>query len=370
MRILDSVKTPIQDYLEVHLHVGTASVLANVAMLESIEMAGGQKQMVQLRLSEPLSVVPGERFVVRANLPMPGQIGLSTLGGGRIVGASNARLRRKKSWTLAALAARRDALDDAERWCALMLRESTEPVSETDLQRKCLLRLDETARVIERLRAAGLALRTPTGSFLHRDVVQETAARILAAVHAFHTANPQRAGLTREELLPLADGNAELFRLAADALVTAKQIEHIGTVFARGGWSARLSDHDQQLSDKITAAMKVAGWTSPALADLAMTVREPVERVEKMVRLLTERAVLVRLDERVFMHCEAVEAAQQVALRLFASRPSFSTMEFRDALAVSRKYAVPLLDHLDRIRFTVRSGHDRTPGVEARKRMK
>ena len=42
-------------------------------------------------------------------------------------------------------------------------------------------------------------------------------------------------------------------------------------------------------------------------------------------------------------------------------------MEFRDALAVSRKYAVPLLDYLDKIRFTVRSGHDRTPGVEAKK---
>ena len=44
-------------------------------------------------------------------------------------------------------------------------------------------------------------------------------------------------------------------------------------------------------------------------------------------------------------------------------------MDFRDALGVSRKYAVPLLDYLDKLRFTVRSGHDRSPGVEARKRM-
>ena len=45
-------------------------------------------------------------------------------------------------------------------------------------------------------------------------------------------------------------------------------------------------------------------------------------------------------------------------------------MEFRDALGVSRKYAVPLLDYLDRTRFTVRSGNERTPGVEARKLLK
>jgi selenocysteine-specific elongation factor len=88
------------------------------------------------------------------------------------------------------------------------------------------------------------------------------------------------------------------------------------------------------------------------------------------VNLLVERAVLVRLDERICIHRDALEAAKQVALRLFAQKRSVSTMEFRDALGVSRKYAVPLLDYLDRMRFTVRSGHDRTPGVEARKLMK
>ena len=55
LRILDSVKGKVEDFLEAHLHVGTASVLARVAMLEETEMAAGQKQMVQLRLAEPLA---------------------------------------------------------------------------------------------------------------------------------------------------------------------------------------------------------------------------------------------------------------------------------------------------------------------------
>ena len=63
LRILDSVKGKVEDFLEAHLHVGTASVLARVAMLEETEMAAGQKQMVQLRLAEPLPLVPGDRFV-------------------------------------------------------------------------------------------------------------------------------------------------------------------------------------------------------------------------------------------------------------------------------------------------------------------
>ncbi|HEX2971852.1 MAG TPA: SelB C-terminal domain-containing protein, partial [Tepidisphaeraceae bacterium] len=142
-----------------------------------------------------------------------------------------------------------------------------------------------------------------------------------------------------------------------------------GTVFAQKGWKPNLPDPEEQLCNQIAAAFLAAGWTSPAAAELAVALRQAPDRVEKKIRLLVERSVLVRLDERVFMHRQAVEAGKKVVLQLFARAPQFSTMDFRDALGVSRKYAVPLLDHLDRIRFTVRNGNMRTPGVEARKLM-
>jgi selenocysteine-specific elongation factor len=86
-----------------------------------------------------------------------------------------------------------------------------------------------------------------------------------------------------------------------------------------------------------------------------------------MARLLAERGRAVRLDDQIWMHHDAVEAGKQIALKLFTRTPAFSTMEFRDALGVSRKFAVPLADYLDKIRFTVRSGNNRTPGAEAKK---
>ena len=369
LRILDSVKGKVEDFIEAHLHVGTASVLARVAMLEETEMAAGQRQMVQLRLAEDLPLVPGDRFVVRANLPAQDQAGLTTIGGGRILGVSNIRLRRKKSWTLNSLAARRDALDDPARWCELMLRESGRPLPASDLQKLCRLRPEEMTALLEKLRASGRVVSLPGGAVTHSAVVEEAAAKMLAAVLAFHTANPQRAGISREELFASAGGDAGICALAEASLVSAKRLEFQGAVFARAGWSARITDRDQQLSQRISTAFQSAGWAGPAAADLAATLSEPLPRIEKMINLLVEKAVLVRLDQRLCIHRDALESARQVALRLFKQKPSFSTMEFRDALGVSRKHAVPLVDYLDKVRFTVRSGHDRTPGVEARKLM-
>ena len=369
LRILDAVKGKVEDFLEVHLHIGTASVLARVAMLEETQMAAGQKQMVQLRLAEPLPLVPGDRFVVRANLPAQEQSGLTTIGGGRILGVSNVRLRRKKPWTLQSLAARRDALDDPEHWCELMLREGL-PLSARQLEKKCLLRPEEMTAVLDKLRANGRVVPLSGGAFTHNAVIEEAAAKMLEAVQSFHAGNPQRAGLSRDELYQRVGGSEEVGDLAAASLVNAKRLERQGTVFARAGWSARITDGDQQLSDRVSEAFQSAGWAGPTAADLATALGEPPARIEKSVKLLVERAVLVRLDERLCIHREALEAAKQEALKLFAQKPRFSTMEFRDALGVSRKYAVPLLDYLDRTRFTVRSGNERTPGVEARKLLK
>ena len=370
LRVLESIKEPIKDYLEAHLHVGTASVLARVAMLATDEMAGGQRQMVQLRLAEPLVLAPGERFVLRANVTSAGQSGLTTIGGGRLLGVSNTRLRRHKQWTLDLLANRRDAIDEPVRWMELMLQESSAPVSMAELERKCLLRADEASALVEKLRGDGQLLQTPGGGFVHRGNVTQTAARIREAVQAFHAANPQRAGIARDELLASVGGNAEVFDLSTQSLVASKQLEFNGTVFAQAGWSARVSNRDEQTCDQVAAEFKKAGWSPATSAELATALHTTQPQIERAVRLLQERGILVRLDGQISLHRDAVEAAKQVALRLFAHAPSFTTMEFRDALAVSRKFAVPLLDHLDRIRFTVRSGHNRTAGVEARKLMK
>lgn len=368
LRLLDTLVAPIKDGTEVHLHVGTASVLARLAMLEGRQMAAGETQMIQLRPLEPLALVPGERFVLRANVSAEGHSELTTIGGGRVLGTSNVRLRRQKPWTLASLAARREALDDPARWAELMVRESAAPLSPDELQRRCLMRAEEAATLIGELRASGRVLQTPAG-FVHPAVVEELAVKVISAVQAFHTAQPQHAGLARDTLLATVGGNAEFFNLAIESLRKGGRLEFNGTVFAQPGWKPRISDPEQQLSEQVAAAFQKAGWAPPASEELATALRVPQDRIARLTRLLQERGVLVRLDDRVTMHRDAIEAGKQVALRLFTERPAFTTMDFRDALGVSRKFAVPLLDHLDRLRLTVRSGNNRTPGVEAKRRL-
>ena len=367
LRILDALPGKVEDYAEVQLHVGTGSVMARLAMLEGTEMTAGQRQMVQLRLAQPLSLAPGERFVVRANAADTVRGGLTTIGGGRILGISNTRMRRKRQWTIDALAARRDAMDDPLRWCELMVRESEVPSTAGELQQKCLLHAEDITALVELLSEDGKLLKTSGGAWLHRDTVDQTAAAVLAAIQAFHAANPQRAGLGRDALPAAVKAGSELLDLAIAALVAKGQAVRIGEVLAAAGWKPQVPDRDQQLGEQIEAQLRTSGWTPPSPEELAANFGETLPRISMILRLLTERGRIVKLDERVWMHRDAVDAGKEAALKLFRRAPAFTTMDFRDALGVSRKFAVPLLDYLDKLRFTVRSGNNRTAGVEARK---
>jgi len=367
LRILKSVPGKIEDYLAVQLHFGTASVPAHLAMLENTAMTGGERQFVQLRLDLPLPLVPGERFVVRANIAGAGLSGLTTIGGGQILGLTNTRLRRQKPWTLSLLAARRDAVNTPLQWCEQMIRESETPATVADLQKKCWNRSEEISAALVQLRVDNILVPALGGGWFHATKIVNISKKIIAAAAAFHTANPQRAGLSREELQAAVPCNPILLDATVQSLLDAKQLERNGALLAQAGWSARIPDRDQRLCDQIAAQFQQAGRTPPALPELAAATKEPLPRVLGMARLLAERGLLVRLDDNIWMHRDAVEAGKQTALKLFSRAPAFTTMEFRDAFGVSRKFAVPLVDYLDKIRFTVRSGNNRTPGVEAKK---
>jgi selenocysteine-specific elongation factor len=365
--LLKKQRATIKDGSEVQFHVGTASGQALVAPLESQRMTGGENQMVQMRLSEPLAVVPGERFVLRANVTIEGHSGLSTIGGGRILGTTNARLRRRRPHILERLQLRRDALDDSAQWAELMVRENAEPLAPAELQQRCLVRPEEWAALLEQLRDTNRVVPTPSGKFTHSIRVEEVAERIMSAVDAFHAAQPEQVGISEDRLAREVGGHPELFKIALGARIESGALEFNGAVYFRSEWRPRVSDPEHALSERAEAAFRQAGCAPPGIDALAAALSVPVERAVKLVRFLQDQGVVVRLDDRVIMHRDAVERGKQAVLELFRRAPSFTTMAFRDALGVSRKFAVPLLDHLDRVRFTTRHGHDRSPGAEAKR---
>lgn len=367
VRLLDFITTPLKDYLEAHLHVGTAETMAHVAVLDDRALQPARTHLVQLRLHEPLGVAPGDRFVLRTSIPGHADGRVTTIGGGRILGVGNIRLRRHREWTLDLLHARSEALASPAAWCAQILRESAEPLALAALARRALLTPAQVKTLIEPLCADGLAVPAGEQLFLHREVIADAARRIGAALGEFHAGNPQALGMDDEALIAQLALHPILFQLALARLCTQKVVERQGVVVKLQAHSVRLNTEEDRQLQRLESVFRQAALCPPAPADLPGALALPPAHLTRLLALLVAQGVLVKVSPELLMHRDAVAQARICALRLFMKSRQFTTMDFRDALGVSRKYAVPLLDYLDTLRVTVRSGNLRTPGVEAKK---
>ncbi|MBL7221420.1 MAG: selenocysteine-specific translation elongation factor [Phycisphaerae bacterium] len=364
LKLLPTGRKAMKDYSEVHLHVGTAEVMANVAMLQGGPISPGENRIVQFRMKSPLALAPGERFVVRA----PGPAGINTtLGGGRILDTSNQRLRRNRPWTLEKLSAIRDALDSPRRWIAIHLKQAGGAINAESLARLARMPAALVNDALESLTADGSARRMSGGKFVCSELIDQAAGEIAEALDRFHQENPTRAGITRADLAERIDAGAGVFEPAVEELLADGRVAQADAVLALPGTGTHLSDDDSDLCGRIEELLLKAALAPPLPGDIAAELGVSDAKLAEMTALLADRGRAVQLDRKVILHCDTIEAAKSVVLDLFAKAPIFTTMEFRDALGASRKVAVPLLDHLDSLKFTVRTANRRKPGAEARK---
>jgi len=349
LTVLPAMPRPLTDYTEGHIHLGTAEVMANVALLEGEPIAPGTTGLVQLRLREPLAATPGERFVLRASMAGAAGGQVTTLGGGRILDVSNRRLRRNRPWTTAKLNARREALDSPAQWCGVICREAADAVTPIELAHRAAVPADHVAGHVEALRGIGDVVELADGRIAHADTIADVGQRLREALEAFHAANPGRLGAEPAAIQGQVEVIGELASMVLDRLIADGAVERRGDLLSLPGAGVQLSAADAALASRVEKALRQAQLAVPLPAALAESLGVSEDRLDRI------------------LDADAVAHAKRVALDLFASAGSFTTMQFRDALGVSRKFAVPLLDYFDSIRFTARSGSLRRPGAEAKK---
>jgi selenocysteine-specific elongation factor SelB len=89
VEVLPDSAGPLRSRQRVRVHIGTAEVLARVAVIRGAMIYPGEKGFVQLRLESPATSVLGERFIIRSYSPQ------ETIAGGSILSPSEARFRRR-----------------------------------------------------------------------------------------------------------------------------------------------------------------------------------------------------------------------------------------------------------------------------------
>jgi selenocysteine-specific elongation factor len=347
---------PLKDRARVHFHQGTAETIAEVILFDRAALAPGAAAFAQLRLAEPALVLPGDRFILRQFSPV------TTVGGGVVLDSLAPRHRRRSPGLIPFL----ETLERGGHEDVLAALVKAEPQGLTLAQAQARTgwleaELREAAAKLEREGRARIISREPW-MVTSLEAVAAAAARLREAIEKFHRANPLVPGIAKEELRGRLGRAArpELFRAALDELVAAGEVVVAGDTVQRAGRVISLLPEEQRAREQIEREFERAGLTVPHVTAVLAKLPVDPKRALKILQLLIRDRALVKVAEDLVFHPSALARLRELlADYKRGTGERISVPAFKDLTGITRKYAIPLLEYLDRERVTRRVGDER-----------
>jgi selenocysteine-specific elongation factor len=296
-------------------------------------------------------VVRGDRFILRAYSP------LETIAGGTILDPWPPRRGVRTAAGLARFT--RLTESDVEAAMAMVDEAGLSGLPVTHLIGRAGLSWDERPAFVRQL-TEGRAIEIG-GLLVAASRLSAAADRVIDAVTRYHRNHPLEDGMPREELRErlFAGASATVFDHVLRVLTERKRVLARDRI-ALAGHSVALTDEEAHARDAMIQMLSDAALTPPDPATLATRLGVPLEVVNRIATLLVRRSVLGRAGD-LFFHESALKflKTEVQALKRNGSSDTIDVGYFKDRFNVTRKYAIPLLEYLDRERVTRRVGDSR-----------
>jgi selenocysteine-specific elongation factor len=354
----------------VDFFVGAAEVQARTRLLNAHQIKPGETGWVQLRLSQPVALQRGDRFILR--LPSPSH----TLGGGMVVNPyPGRRWRRFRPEVVAMLEAFHS--DEPTRVFLETLRRE-EPASYGEVLASSSLVAQQALEACRDLLANGQVvvldrdwwqnpaaeassgpLMTELHSLMTTEGWRDLQQRMAGILSAYHQQYPLRSGMPREELKSRLQGrrrrlwslrrfNDIMGKAASEGLLKEE-----GSTVRAAQHQVVLSPDQQDAVDRLSAAFAANPYAPPSVADSISQVGED------LFAWLVDSGELIRVGDDVVFAAEAYQEMVDRVVDRLQEEGSITVAQVRDMFGASRKYALALMEFLDSQRITRRVGDQR-----------
>jgi selenocysteine-specific elongation factor len=356
LRLLPSAPRMLKNRARAHFHSHTMESVAEITFERQgpgsdsgqAHVLPGHEAFARLKFPEAALLLPGDRFILRQFSPVV------TIGGGVVLDAAPLPRMPLNRAFLNILAGGDEAMILKER----IARRSHQGITLSHLIAETGWSRNAIGTKLARALESGAILRTGD-LFLHRSAFESLQSNTVSATANFHKKNPLVAGISREQLRAQVDASPEVFDAVTSILVREKKLEVVGDLVRLPGQGVVMKDDEAESKKTIEDAFAAAGLRVPALNEVLAGLKVDKNRAQKIVTLLLRDKLLIKISDELVFHRSALEQLRK-ELAVYKSKSSkIDVAHFKELTGVTRKYAIPLLEYLDRERITRRVGDAR-----------
>ncbi len=358
--LLPTVRS-VKNRARVHFHCWSAETIAEVTWLDRKELAPGERAYAQFRLADAGLFLPGDRFIIRQFSPVV------TIGGGTVLDNLPPKHRMSDPEVVQSLRVLEQGEPEA-RLEHLAKQISEAPVASlvarTGWPTEEVLRIATRLHAEKRLRILG----QPPAILIHAAYFKALADRILTLLEKFHAANPLFGGITKEELRGNLEAPVAAVRRQTSPTLFAALLQELteqGKIFVQGemiriaGREIVLTPEEKAAKGRISEAFEKAGLAVPSTKEVLAGLPIDRARGEKILKILLKEGTLVKVAEDLIFHIAALGRLRELIAHQKLRSSRIDVAVFKELTGLTRKYAIPLLEYLDRQSVTRREGDER-----------
>jgi selenocysteine-specific elongation factor len=371
LELLHSAPKPLGSRSRLRCHLGASEILGRAVLFDRDTLPPGESCWAQLRLEAPATASSGDRIVIRSYSPA------LTIAGATVVDpapAKRARLKREDEGRLEVL----HAGSATEKLAALAEEGGTSGIVGEGAAVRLGAPPESIAEAASAAVTAAIAIeagaklvRLKDGRLLTPASWSRALEDVLNGVAGYAEANRLRDGIPRGELKSLLARRlpGPVFDEALEILARGGRLVFKGERVALPEAAPALNPRQAQAVGDLERRLAGKGFQVPEVAELVRGIPS-AERPGDLIRYLVDSGRAVKVTSELLYPAALWEELEGRLRAHFKKNPTLSMGAFKDLVQVSRKYAVPLLEHLDRTGLTRREGDDRVPGPRLRESTK
>lgn len=358
---LESNPKKLKNRTQVRVHVGTREITGRIVMLDVDDAEPGDDINIQLLLQEPVAVWPGDRYVLRSYSPV------RTIGGGLIL--NNAPLKRKRT-------SEKDRENnrkifsiyydgDLEEKMLLFLQEAgVQGLTIDQLSARIGLFGNKIKKLLQKPISAGdiLVVDNDRQRYVAVPVITRLTESISQALEDYHTKFPLKSGMNKEELRSMLKPpvDQKLFQFALGWLVKKNIIVQDQADVRLTDFKVVLQVDEEDLKQEIISIYRQGGLNPPNFKDVLAAMNSyPEKQVRQVFDLLLREGKLVKISESLYFLTGEIDNLGEKVTDYIKEKGEIDAQGFKELTGLTRKFSIPLLEYLDRIKLTIRIGDKR-----------
>ena len=346
INILSKIEKGIINNERLRIYLGTQEVMARILFYNQKIIGPGKSAGAILKFERPIVCSIGDKFIVRKYSP------LITIGGGEILDFNLYSKWNQNKEYINKLYAKSSSSD---RLINIIEKQNLKPFTFSSLS--IFLNMSNE-KLINLIKSSNVMV-LDNNWLVTENQFNSIIDKINCYFDDYHKNNPYSNGIIKDVISSSLYIESSFLEYILNYLLKNNQLANNDSKWIKSNFNISLSKKEVEIKNKILDIVSSKNFNAISVKELNDLISSEKQMVKKILSIEIANKKIVLIDGNLLFSIDVINNIKELVKVYFSKNDTIDVKSFKQLTNTSRKYAVPLLEYLDKINLTYRVGNER-----------